>query len=230
MLGSISSRVRRVARYHPRTEIEVEVARFGTDYGGWDICPSLLGPGSVVYSLGVGEDVSFDLALIAELGVQVFAFDPTPKAVRWIDEHDVPGQLAFFPLGVAAHDGVARFTPPLNPDYASYRIDDTPGEEAITLPVRRLGTIMSDLGHTRLDLVKMDIEGAEFAVVRDMLSSRIEVDQLVVEVHPPQGRVFGPIWRLVRSLRRGGFRLFWVSDRLCELSFLHARCGDAALR
>lgn len=84
------------------------------------------------------------------------------------------------------------------------------------MPVRRLGTIMSELGHTRLDLLKMDIEGAEFAVVRDMLSSRIEVDQLVVEVHPPQGRVFGPIWRLVRALRRGdsassGFRTGSVS-------------------
>jgi len=34
---------------------------------------------AVVYSLGIGEDISFDLALIEKYGARVHAFDPTPK-------------------------------------------------------------------------------------------------------------------------------------------------------
>src|SRR5262245_45261334 len=61
----------------------------GSEYGGWCICPDSLGPQSVVYSVGVGEDISFDLALIERFGLQVHAFDPTPKSVRWVKQQSL---------------------------------------------------------------------------------------------------------------------------------------------
>ena len=42
-------------------------------------------------------------------------------------------------------------------------------QETVAVPVSRLSTIMSELGHERLDVLKMDIEGAEYAVLDDML-------------------------------------------------------------
>ena len=226
VLNSIKYRALQAAIHRPKTDVDVEVVRHGSEYGGWVICPSSLRQDSIVYSLGVGEDVTFDLAMIETYGLEVFAFDPTPKAVEWVERHDLPESFRFFPWGVAVFNGEAMFQPPDNPEHASYRIDAHASGGSLRLPVRRLGTIMAELGHSRLDVLKMDIEGAEFEVIRDFLDSRIEIDQLVVEVHPQRSYLFGRSWRLVRALKQAGFRLFAVSDRLCEYSFLHERRSD----
>lgn len=38
--------------------------RLGSKYGGWIVPATLVRPDSVCYCVGVGEDISFDLALI----------------------------------------------------------------------------------------------------------------------------------------------------------------------
>ena len=55
--------------------------------------------------------------------------------------------------------------------------------EAIEVPVRRLSTIMRELGHGAIDLLKMDIEGAEYEVIADLLACGADVRQLLVEFH-----------------------------------------------
>lgn len=53
--------------------------RFGSDYGGWDVVTTSIDNHSIVYSFGVGEDASFDTALIEKFNLTIHAFDPTPK-------------------------------------------------------------------------------------------------------------------------------------------------------
>jgi hypothetical protein len=55
---------------------------FGTKYGGFYVYPDRLCQESIIYSFGVGEDVSFDLELIEKYNCHVFAFDPTQKLYR----------------------------------------------------------------------------------------------------------------------------------------------------
>ncbi|WMW22216.1 hypothetical protein RE476_12730 [Methanolobus mangrovi] len=40
------------------------IERLGSEYGGWAFCPENVGEQSVVYSFGIGEDISWDEALI----------------------------------------------------------------------------------------------------------------------------------------------------------------------
>ncbi|GIS18490.1 MAG: hypothetical protein CM15mP120_04060 [Pseudomonadota bacterium] len=54
---------------------------------------------------------------------------------------------------------------------------------------------MRDLGHDHLDVLKMDIEGAEYAVLDDMLQSNILPDQLLVEFHHGKRKKGGSQWR-----------------------------------
>ena len=57
-------------------------SRQGTNYGGFDV-PSLmcfLPKGAVMLSFGCGEDISFDVAMAATYDIQVYLFDPTPRA------------------------------------------------------------------------------------------------------------------------------------------------------
>jgi len=163
----------------------VPLATLGSTNYQWTFTPGGIGPNSTVYSLGVGTDISFDLALIDLFGTEVFGFDPTPKSVAWIARQTLPERFHFRPWGVASRDGLAIFALTTRPDWTSYRMgaDIDHAFDWAELPVRRLSTIMADLGHDHIDLLKMDIEGAEFEVIDDIASHDIPVGQLLVEFH-----------------------------------------------
>ena len=81
---------------------------------------------------------------------------------------------------------------------------------------------MSALGHERLDLLKMDIEGAEYAVLDDMLQSGILPDQLLVEFHHGKRRKGRFPVRATRqrvdALISKGYKVFWASQSGRELA------------
>ena len=84
--------------------------RHGSEYGGWTICPSDLNRNSVVYSLGVGDDISFDISLIEKYGVTVYAFDPTPKSVKWVKSQRLPKEFNFYEYAVWIMTGLQSST------------------------------------------------------------------------------------------------------------------------
>lgn len=207
-------------------EVDIPCEPMGSDYGGWVVSTAGLSSRSVVYSFGVGEDVSFDLALIARCGVTVHGFDPTPRSVAWVKSQDLPVSFQFHELGIADFDGSTTFNAPANPAHASYTA--VPGEgdaqHAIRAEVRRLETVMRQLGHDHLDILKMDVEGSEYEVLPDMLECGIDVRQLLVEFHHRFDHIgIHETNRAVELLRRHGYRIFSVSPRGEEYSFIHAK-------
>jgi FkbM family methyltransferase len=196
---------------------------FGDEFASWCICPASLTNRSVVYSFGIGENVSFDLALIREFGMQVHAFDPTPRSAAWIRTQKIPDKFIFHDYGVGAHDGRVVFHPPENPNFVSYSIvaRSNSSGTAVEAPVYRVRTIMGLLGHERIDLLKMDVEGAEYDVIADLLESRVEVGQLLVEFHHRWPEVGVERTRqAISSLNNMGYRIFNVSPVGSEYSFL----------
>ena len=193
---------------------------------GYMICPRGLDRNSVIYSVGVGRHISFDLALIESFGATVHAFDPTPVSIEWVRGQKLPEQFVFHDYGVAAYDGPFQFYPPRRAASAHFtsvpktkRTDDTLCIEA---PVFMLGTIMKKLGHDHLDLLKLDIEGGEYEVIDNLLKESIRVRQLIVEFHHNFATI--PMARTVeavRALRKNGYRLFHLSDRTYEMGFMH---------
>jgi FkbM family methyltransferase len=191
LLLNIPRKIRRCAKIFLGHEFlyiqrKCPTERHGSEYGGWTICPSDLNRNSIVYSLGVGDDISFDISLIEKYGVTVYAFDPTPKSVQWVKSQRLPKEFNFYEYAVLDYDGVAKFYPPDDPDWISHTISENEyatADRAIIASVRRLSSIMHELDHERIDLLKMDIEGAEYSVIRDMIRSGIQVSQLAVEFH-----------------------------------------------
>ena len=208
-------------------QIACERISLGRDRARWSFCPDGLGPPSVVYSLGVGEEISFDLELIRRFGVSVHAFDPTPRSIEWLAKQSLPGNFVFHPFGIADFDGHARFLPPLNPDHVSHTLVErqTPWP-AIEVPVCRLSSVMPGLGHERIDLLKMDIEGSEYAVLKDLLASRITVRQLLVEFHHRWPEIgIKKTRQAIRDLNSSGYRIFDVSPDGEEYGFLRITDG-----
>lgn len=198
----------------------------GSDYGSHCVYPKALGPSSIVYSVGVGEDATFDVALIEKLGAHVYAFDPTPRSVEWVKAQDLPAAFHFSPVGVAEFDGKGQFHPPTNPEHVSHSLlpRATATGSAVEVEFRTLKSLMSDLGHTRLDLLKLDIEGSEYAVLDQLLDEQIPVDQILVEYHH-QFRDIAPgrTRASVQRLRQAGYRVFHISPTGREFSLVHQR-------
>jgi FkbM family methyltransferase len=205
-------------------QLRTETVTLGGRGASWTFCPAPLLATSTVYSLGVGDDISFDLELIERFGVTVHAFDPTPRSIEWIKAQALPTEFVFHPFAIGAVDGTCRFSPPSDPSHVSHSLipRDTPGP-MIEVPVHRLTTILRMLGHESIDLLKMDIEGAEYDVIGDLLQAEIHVGQLLVEFHH-RWREVGtqPTRNAIRELNAAGYRIFQVSPRE-EYSFLNTR-------
>ena len=228
VIRSSRRRIRQIIQVDPVHQLDLpnsRVLRLGSDYGAWTVLPELISPGSIVYSFGVGQDVSFDLALIECFGVTVHAFDPTPRSSEWVRAQQLPPQFVFHAFGLGDFDGRVRLYPPKQSDHVSYSVVPTAvsAGPAASLPVFRLDTVARMLGHSSIDLLKMDIEGSEFAVIESLAQMEIGVAQLLVEFHhrlPGVGRQRTD--RAVQQLRQCGFRLFNISDSGEEYSFLGA--------
>ncbi|MHB8059233.1 MAG: FkbM family methyltransferase [Gaiellaceae bacterium] len=210
-----------------RPQVSVPTKRLGAEFADYSVCPQLIAPGSIVYSLGIGYDVSFDLSMIEDFGASVYAFDPTPRSIDWIATQQLPEKFRFFPYGIASFDGTARFYPPDDPEHVSHSVVEkkATASRAIEVPVRRLASIMSELGHDRVDVIKMDIEGAEYDVVEDIIASKIDFGQLVLEVHH-RFEGFGPAATraMIERLNGHGYSIFSVSRNGEIYGF--ARFGD----
>ncbi len=83
--------------------------RFGSDYGGWNVVTASINVDSIVYSFGIGEDASFDAALVEKYGLTVHAFDPTPKSIEWVKKQGFSDQFVMHEYGIAAFDGTVSF-------------------------------------------------------------------------------------------------------------------------
>ena len=196
----------------------------GTEYGGWTIIPEALSDSSVVYSFGIGEDASFDLEVIAHYGVEVHAFDPTPKSIRWVKNQTWPAQFHFYPLGIGASDRMATFYPPENPDHVSHTIlpRNAALGQAIQVQLLRLKTIADMLDHDEITILKMDIEGAEYEVIDDLIkTSEIRVQQVLVEFHHFLPNVAPEDTQAaIHKLVAAGYEVFNISKRGFEYSLV----------
>lgn len=209
--------------FFARRDLHCRTERFGSDYGGWEVAVDGLNDRSIVYSFGIGEDVTFDRALIERFGLTVHAFDPTPRSLRWVGQQALPAGLIVHRYGLADRDESLDFFPPVNPAHVSHTILGSPStaKQAISVPMKRLDTIMRELGHRRVDVLKLDIEGAEYGVIEDLLRSGARPGQLLVEFHHrfPMVRI-EQTKATIAALRRAGYRLFAVSSSGEEYGFL----------
>jgi Methyltransferase FkbM domain len=188
-LGMLKSAVPRLVRVVPRDDIE----RIGSDYGGWWVPSGLIDEDSVVYAAGVGEDVTFDLGLIDRFGCRVWAMDPTPRSIVYSGRVGEP-RWDFLPIGLWEEDAVVHFHPPVDPAHC-----------------HTLTTVMAKLGHDRIDLLKLDIEGAEGPVLDQMLSTGIRPRVLCVEFDAPESP--RTLLRRLRRLERAGYMVRRIEGR-----------------
>jgi FkbM family methyltransferase len=185
------------------TTAHEDLVRLGSQYGGWWVPTSVLTPGAVAYCAGAGEDVTFELALLRH-GVRVTTFDPTPRSVSYVASLTIEDdRFRFVPVGWWNDDTEIDLFAPRDPTHVSYSALDLQGTgESITVGVRRVATLARELGDTALDIIKMDIEGAEMVVIPDLLSSGPLPRVLCVEFD--KVRPLRDVLSLIQRIKRAG--------------------------
>ncbi len=217
-------RCRLLAKHGIATEVEASTFAAGARSGVWVVCDAALTESDTVYSFGVGNNIAWELALIERFGVTVHAFDPTPEAVRFVESQQLPEKFIFHSIGLSAADGTARFRAPRKAGKVNFQ-PERPGLSAgddgswIDCEVRRLATLMNELGHNHLGILKVDIEGGEYAVMGDLIDCA--PDQLLLEFHHNmEGIPFERTREALSKAAAAGYRIFDISRRGLEFSLL----------
>lgn len=204
-----SSRVRRTALTpFLRIEHDPSLVRLGTRSNGWWVPGDVTVPGTVAYCAGAGEDISFDLAL-HQRGVECVTIDPTPRAIAHVRTvHPGGDRFTFVPVGLWTERTTLRFYAPSVASEVSHSVVNlqrTASSESFTAEVDTLASIMAAVGHDHVDLLKVDIEGAEPAVLRQLLDDGPRPAVVCFEYDQPQSS--RALLVLLRQFRRHGYRL-----------------------
>jgi len=179
------------------------------------MCPrtlvlSQLDASSKVISGGVGGDISFELQLAELKSCQIALFDPSPTGARTIESlSPLPPPISFYPIGISAESGMRLFAAPFNPGEGSFREPATGELGTQEWSSTSVHDFMRQNGWPVVDLIKLDIEGFEYEVLRSLLHARVSPRQLLVEFHYGQtnGHSFWEYLAALLALRSRGYKL-----------------------
>lgn len=228
----IKSKIKRLIKLltgqvrHLKKTVNVNKKWYGNSYGGFYVCPEFLNQNSIIYSLGIGEDISFDMAVIENHNCRVFGFDPTPKSITWVKQQQgLPAKFIFLEYGIADRSGLIDFYLPRNSEYVSgsfIKQNNVNDKQKISVEMKSWQDIVNSLGHKQIDVLKMDIEGAEYNIIDSVLESSVQINQILIEFHD---RLFddGKIKTMnaIKKLKDRGYEIFAVSDSFEEVSFIN---------
>jgi FkbM family methyltransferase len=203
--------------------------RLGDVNASWVVPKEVLTKEACCYLVGAGENITFDFDLASKYKCNVHIFDPTPKAkdhyVNFCEtikklgdddldkEHQDLHNLNFHEFGVWKEDTTIRFYSPKNLDHVSHSIVNLQGTEDFFLAkVFTIKTIMDSLNHKELILLKIDIEGAEYEVIRSFVGMGIYPRVFCVEFdevfNPQDWQYMNRIKEIIDLLFDNGYSLF----------------------
>ncbi len=211
------------AKYNPRL-IEMGITPkpaippvefIGSSYGGYAINPVLVDAKSRIYSLGAGFDISFEEELAKRIGCHVHIYDPTPRSIAWLSDrldnrNVLTKQFTVHPLGIWSGKSTLKFFAPKDASHVSYSLTNMQGtDEFIEVDCISLADAMAANGHDRIDLLKLNVEGAEYEIMHAAFDAGIRPRILMInydEVHT-QGDADAPQ------------RLKTLANRIAELGY-----------
>ena len=182
--------------------------RFGSKYGGWNICKLGIEDGTQILSLGAGEDISFDVELANTFNCNVDIFDPTPRAIEHFKQlsnnfgkksstaysrtglqpinaypcENIRNNLKLFTKAVWIQNGEVKFYQPKNPNNVSHSITESKFNDISEYEFLLVPSIdILDIGIEKYKILKVDIEGAEIDVLSRLVNHKT-LEQLPMQI------------------------------------------------
>jgi len=178
---------------------------------GHTFMPGPLSALSVVVDLGANEG-EFARAVVERFGCRCIAVEANPRLAKRL--RGLPGIEALW-CAVGGREGETDLFLSEKSDASTVLGDRAGGHggERVRVPMRRLWGLLAEAGVSRVDLLKLDIEGSEIAVLESMSDEEVRrCGQITVEFHDFCGLVSG------EEIRR-------ARDRLAAAGFAGMRFG-----
>ncbi len=195
----------------------------GSKYGGFYV--NVEHPDSIknLLSFGIGNDITFDLELFELTKCKVFMFDPTEGVYKFIQSQKLNINFFFYPFGISNVNSKTKFYRPLNADHISHSLvkHKNTSNEFYYADFKKWDSICEELAIDEVDILKMDIEGAEFIVVPHILESNILPKQICIELHPrfiENG--INEFFKLILLFRRNNYSLAAINSSANEFLFI----------
>lgn len=133
------------------------------------LCTDHIAPPCVAYSFGINNEWDFDDHMLS-LGCKVYSYDPSMKQQEF-HRNGNPNHL-FRPIGIGANTQVHTGKSTLYGGTRGYN-------------VQSLADMMTQNGDTQIDVLRMDVESAEWDVLKAWTRDNIwpKIDQLLMEIH-----------------------------------------------
>jgi FkbM family methyltransferase len=184
---------------------------------------------SVVLDLGANRG-EFAKQMSARFGGKYFLIEANPQLAEQLRAED---RFPVWHCAVADKEAVVDFHIATS-DLGSSLLE-LPSRffrETVVIRAKRLESLIAEIGARRIDLLKMDIEGAEVSVLRELPESTLRtIAQITVEFHSDLQWEFGihrEAEEVIRRLRRLGFLCLDFSSltltgNRCDVLFLNRR-------
>ncbi len=143
--------------------------------------------GDSIIDIGANIGVFATFAATRAKGVKVYAYEPFPENVAWLQRNVEESGLTnveIYPQAVAGFTGTRRLqTDSSNWIMHSLRNEDTK-EEGLQVSCVSLDEVMNENGIERCDLLKLDCEGSEYEILQDCTPDTLRrVRRIVAEYH-----------------------------------------------
>ncbi len=173
----------------------------------------------------------FSTELHNRFGCRCIAIEANPKLAHTIP---VPPGGEVISAALGSRDGQATFVFRDNPESGSvFAQKDDLGNSTVPVEVFSLKTVMQLMGLTRIDLLKLDIEGAEFSLIAETPDEVLtSIAQLTVEFHDflPEFANLGLYEAARARLEHLGFRCFPMALRTHgDVLFLNSKTTRVSL-
>ena len=217
------------------------VVRYGSEYGGWYL-PQGLGLAShdVCIAVGAGEDISFECELAGKFQGNIFILDPTPRAVvhyQELRDATVEGhkyrinnrndefyhvsaddlkRISYFQYGLSDITCQKKFYFPENEEWVSCSLDpEGKSEKFFEAECLKYADFLErhSIDRESIRVVKMDIEGSEYNVIRDMVQDNILPEVLCFEIHQLSKWPIYCMLHLFSVLWKAKMKLFYVTGQ-----------------
>ena len=212
--------------------------RLGTKYGGWWLDSSLIGDQPLLVDCGLGEDISFPDAFLDRFGGRVIGVAANPRSLDYCRRH-CPEGMEIRPQAMwkTAGETLTFHLPrpqdqlPKGADGVSGSLMDSheyvEGGQQVNVTTTSLLELLSDTGRAQCDVLKLDIEGAEYEVLEELCQSSFirKTRQLLVEYHHAvTHHSLDETAASVVLIRDAGFDLVHIESR----NHIFRRTGSAA--
>ena len=170
-----------------------------------------LNANSVVLDCGANQG-EFARQVRQRYGCRVISLEPNPTLFTTLPKLEGVTSL---PYALGDHDGVMELQ--IGENYEASSLVATPAGHHTTVPVqvRTLSTVMKEAGVNEVDLVKLDIEGAEIPLLASTPDDVItKVGQFTIEFHDFNNYVtIEQVRTTLARMRKLGFVYFCMTRR-----------------